>query len=60
MCRKGRFATSCISCDCVKEYTGGGGYAEQFYDEDVMANVERIFTIGKTRDHTPPWAKHKR
>jgi len=35
-------------------------YAEQFYDEDVMANVERIFTIGKTRDHTPPWAKHER
>ena len=34
-------------------------YAKRFYDEDVMANVERIFTIGKTRDHIPPWARRK-
>ena len=34
-------------------------YAEEFYDEDVMEYVERIFTIGKTRDHTPPWKMSK-
>ncbi|WP_294160166.1 hypothetical protein [uncultured Selenomonas sp.] len=34
-------------------------YAKRFYDEEVMADVERIFTIGKTRDHTPPWARRK-
>jgi len=34
-------------------------YARRFYGEDVLENVERIFTIGKTRDHTPPWAERK-
>ena len=34
-------------------------YARSFYGEDVRENVERIFTIGKTRDHTPPWARRK-
>ena len=34
-------------------------YARSFYGEDVLENVERIFTIGKTRDHTPPWAERK-
>jgi len=34
-------------------------YARSFYGEDVLENVERIFTIGKTRDHTPPWARRK-
>ena len=34
-------------------------YAERFYDEEVLESVERIFTIGRTRDHTPPWTRHK-